>query len=122
MEIQSIKIAYFSPTGTTKSIVDVIAQGMNNIPATTVDITTPDGCFQSSVCSKICPVGAIDLQNSAIIDKEKCILCSACVKTCSVNVRKVINDFIKGVAFQLSQAHQVRKEPMCFLWDGSFAS
>lgn len=41
MEIQSLKLAYFSPTGTTRSIVQAVARGINQNTAEQVDITKP---------------------------------------------------------------------------------
>ena len=38
MKIQSLKLAYFSPTGTTKSIVQAIARGINQDAAEEIDI------------------------------------------------------------------------------------
>ncbi|HWR89103.1 MAG TPA: 4Fe-4S binding protein [Dissulfurispiraceae bacterium] len=43
MEIRSLKFVYFSPTGTTKRIVEAIAQGIDHMAAEIVDITTPEG-------------------------------------------------------------------------------
>jgi ferredoxin len=42
MKIQSLKLAYFSPTGTTKSIVQAIAHGINLNTVEQIDITKPD--------------------------------------------------------------------------------
>ena len=42
MKIQSLKSAVFSPTGTTKSIVQAIARGINQSPTELIDITQPD--------------------------------------------------------------------------------
>jgi NAD-dependent dihydropyrimidine dehydrogenase PreA subunit/flavodoxin len=41
MEIQSLKLAYFSPTGTTRSIVQAIARGIHQYVAEEVDATSP---------------------------------------------------------------------------------
>jgi ferredoxin len=43
MKIKLLKLAYFSPTGTTKKIVEAIAQGISHSAAEIVDITRPDG-------------------------------------------------------------------------------
>jgi ferredoxin/menaquinone-dependent protoporphyrinogen IX oxidase len=42
MKIQSLKLAYFSPTGTTRSIVRAIARGINQNIAEEIDVTKPD--------------------------------------------------------------------------------
>ena len=41
MKIQSLKLAYFSPTGTTKSIVQAIERGINQNTAEHIDVTKP---------------------------------------------------------------------------------
>jgi ferredoxin len=42
MKIQSLKVVWFSPTGTTKAIVQGIARGINQSTAALIDITQPD--------------------------------------------------------------------------------
>ena len=42
MEIQSVKLTYFSPTGTTRSIVQAVARGINQKTSELIDITKPD--------------------------------------------------------------------------------
>ncbi|MBI5205560.1 MAG: 4Fe-4S binding protein [Nitrospirae bacterium] len=43
MKIESLKLVYFSPTGTTKKIIEIIAKGINHSAVETVDITQPEG-------------------------------------------------------------------------------
>lgn len=43
MKIQSLKLVYFSPTGTTKAVLQGIARGLNYCDQETFDITTPEG-------------------------------------------------------------------------------
>lgn len=43
MNIKSLKLVYFSPTGTTKAILQGIARGLNCSDQETIDITTPEG-------------------------------------------------------------------------------
>ncbi|HWQ65702.1 MAG TPA: 4Fe-4S binding protein [Methanospirillum sp.] len=47
MNISSLKLVYFSPTGTTKSVVQSIARGLNPDNLEYLDITRPDGRIQS---------------------------------------------------------------------------
>jgi ferredoxin len=42
MKVQSLKLAYFSPTGTTRSIVEAIARGMNQNAPEEIDVTKPN--------------------------------------------------------------------------------
>lgn len=62
----------------------------------------------------MCPVGAIDLENSALIDKEKCIVCCACIKGCPENARTLKAVAVKDIAIRLSQTCKKRKEPEFF--------
>lgn len=78
-------------------------------------VAVDDSCSQCGVCAQHCPVGAIDSENSAAIDKRKCILCNACIKVCPANARKINNDMIKNIALRLSQTCLARKEPIYFL-------
>jgi ferredoxin len=43
MKVTSLQLVYFSPTGTTKRVLEGIAQGMNQVPVRHVDITQPEG-------------------------------------------------------------------------------
>lgn len=80
-----------------------------------VFIAIDDNCQKCGICVEHCPVGAIDSENSASIDKNKCVLCHACIKACPENARKIDNDMIKNIALRLSQGCQARKEPIFFL-------
>ncbi|MEN6390942.1 MAG: EFR1 family ferrodoxin [Syntrophomonas sp.] len=42
MQMESLKIVYFSPTGTTKTIIQGIARGIDHSPVETIDITKPE--------------------------------------------------------------------------------
>jgi ferredoxin len=42
MEIQSLKLAFFSPTGTTEAVVQGISRGINQCSVEIIDITRPD--------------------------------------------------------------------------------
>ncbi|NIP42474.1 MAG: ferredoxin, partial [Aliifodinibius sp.] len=42
MKIQALKLVYFSPTGTTKSVVQAIANGINQNTVEQIDITRPE--------------------------------------------------------------------------------
>lgn len=78
-------------------------------------IAISDKCLQCGVCAQVCPVGAIDLEDSALIDKEKCIVCCACIKGCPENARTMKAVSVRDIAIRLSQTCQKRKEPELFL-------
>jgi len=42
MEIKSLKLVYFSPTGTTKAVVQGISRGINQCSVEIINITKPD--------------------------------------------------------------------------------
>ena len=47
----------------------------------------PSKCKGCSLCSKVCPAGAIsgEIKNPFVIDKDKCIKCGACIEKCKFN-------------------------------------
>lgn len=77
-------------------------------------IAINDKCSLCGVCARQCPVGAIDSENSCLIDKKKCILCCACIKNCPENARTLKAGKVKDVAMRLSETCQNRKEPVFF--------
>ena len=45
----------------------------------------PDACWECYSCVKICPQGAITIDQIAVIDADKCVECGACVDECPVS-------------------------------------
>jgi ferredoxin len=80
-----------------------------------VDFITVDNlCSQCGVCAEVCPVGAIDSENSNLIDKVKCITCCACIKNCPQNARTMKPGPVKDAAIRLNKLYKERKEPESF--------
>jgi len=52
-----------------------------------------NGCIGCSICAKICPVGAIGMdENLAVIDYSKCNACYKCVEKCPAKCIKKLDD------------------------------
>lgn len=78
-------------------------------------VSVGSNCVQCGECAQLCPVGAINFERSASVNKSKCILCHACIKHCPASARTAKNDLIKNIAIRLSSTLQGRKEPVLFL-------
>ncbi len=49
----------------------------------------PDECTRCAVCEERCPVGAIEVEDTALIKKDICIGCGVCVSGCSTKAIKM---------------------------------
>jgi len=78
-------------------------------------IAIKDNCSLCGVCAQVCPIDAVNLDNSVFIDKKKCILCCACIKHCPENALTIKSGPVKNVAMQLSETCKRRREPVFFL-------
>ena len=78
-------------------------------------IAISNECTQCGICAEGCPVGAIDSENSNLIDKEKCITCCACIKNCPQNARTMKTGLVQDAAIRLNKLCKERKAPVLFL-------
>jgi ferredoxin len=78
-------------------------------------ISVSEDCTQCGVCAKRCPTGAIDPENSVLIETEKCITCCACIKCCPKKARTIKTGLVKDASIRLSTRYKERKEPEFFL-------
>lgn len=72
-------------------------------------------CIQCGICVDTCPVSAIDIDNSHLIDIKKCITCCACIKNCPQNARTMKDGLVKNASIRLNKLYQEQKEPVIFL-------
>jgi ferredoxin len=78
-------------------------------------IAVSDECTQCGVCAEGCPVGAIDPEDSSVIDTERCITCCACIKHCPIQARTMKAGLVRDAAVRLSTLYQERKEPEFYI-------
>lgn len=78
-------------------------------------IDVSDACANCGTCAEVCPVGAVSLENAALIDTEKCITCCACVKNCPQHARSMKAGPVRDAAVRLNTLYGDRKEPELFL-------
>lgn len=82
----------------------------------TVDfLEVSDDCTQCGICAEKCPVGAIDSQNSRLIQVEKCITCCACMKNCPEHARTMKPGLVKDAQVRLHTLYSERKNPEIFI-------
>lgn len=78
-------------------------------------IEVADTCTQCGVCAQICPLGAIDSQNSALVDIAQCITCCACIKRCPQQARSIKPSLVKDASLRLNNLFSAPKQPENFL-------
>ena len=78
-------------------------------------IAIGNACAKCGICAEVCPVGAIDSENSNLIDQEKCVTCCACIKNCPKNARTMKPGLVKDAAIRLNSLYKERKEPILFV-------
>ena len=82
----------------------------------TVDfIAVGNECVQCGMCAEVCPVGAVDPENSRAINTETCITCCACIRHCPRHARTMKPGLVRDAALRLSTLYKERKEPEFFV-------
>ena len=84
------------------------------LKAKTMPKMTPSkksNCTNCGICKAGCPVGAID--DNAVGDKNKCIVCFACIKNCPYHAREMKNLLL--LVARKSLLKNPRREPELFI-------
>lgn len=78
-------------------------------------IEVSNNCTQCGVCTVACPSGAIYIQDSKIINIEKCLTCCACIKGCPENARTMKPGPVKDAQGRVNTLFTAPKKPEYFL-------
>ncbi len=78
-------------------------------------IVVNDACIQCGTCADLCPAGAIDAVDSAVIDTEACITCCACVKQCPQQARIMMPGPVLDAQKRLHTLFSAPKQPEVFV-------
>lgn len=82
-------------------------------------IHVSDQCIKCGICAEVCPMGAIDLQDSTKIDQVRCITCCACIKRCPQNARSMKPGPVKDAQGRVNTLFREKKQPEYFLLFGN---
>ena len=81
-----------------------------------VDFIAVNGdCVQCGLCAEVCPVDAVDPEDSSKIDIQRCITCCACIKACPQSARSKKQGPVDDAANRLNTLHGDRKSPEYFV-------
>ncbi len=78
-------------------------------------IAVGNACTHCGTCVQVCPVGAINPDDSGVIDEVKCITCCACIKGCPQGARRMKPGPVRDAAMRVNRLYAERREPSSFL-------
>jgi ferredoxin len=72
-------------------------------------------CNRCEKCAEVCPTMAISREDTSIIDRWKCLICFACIKTCPIGAKQMNEPHFNSAIQELYNVCQERKEPEWYL-------
>lgn len=78
-------------------------------------IVVSEQCVQCGLCAEVCPVAAVDPDDSGTIDHVLCITCCACIKNCPQQARAIKPGPVMDAQNRLHTLFAERREPEVFL-------
>lgn len=76
--------------------------------------TGSSSCKDCGKCVRLCPVGAITLENPCEVDQDKCIKCGRCIVVCPSHSRAFRGEVYEQASEKFNQAFAIRREPELF--------
>lgn len=77
--------------------------------------TDPEKCALCGQCATVCPSGVITVSGSVDTDATGCIMCCACLRTCSFDARYIQHPRVEEKRAQLYRHCRLPKAPKLFL-------
>ena len=76
---------------------------------------TADHCDSCGLCSRECPVLAINPADPKETDSFRCLICFRCIRNCPNRAKYIENDKFNNLIAELEKNCTVRKEPEIFI-------